>query len=77
MLARRFDNLAKIGIPPGAFSDQIHPPLKQLLQLAGQPEVVDSLVMVGYGVLVSRTQAPGLAKLFDQVHDVCLRDGIA
>ena len=33
--------------------------------------------MVGYGVLVSDAQAPGLAKRFDQSHDVRLRGGFA
>ena len=33
--------------------------------------------MVGYGVLVSDAQAPGLAKPFDQGHDVGLRDCVA
>ena len=37
----------------------------------------DGLIMVGYGVLVSDAQAPGLAKLFDQVQDMRLRNGVA
>jgi hypothetical protein len=36
-----------------------------------------SLIMVGYGVLVSDARAAGLAKLFDQVQDIRLRDGVA
>jgi hypothetical protein len=34
------------------------------------------LVMVGYSVLVSDAQKPGLTKLFEQVHDIRLRDRV-
>ena len=37
----------------------------------------DPLIMVGYGVLVSDAQAPGLAELFDQVQDMRFRNGVA
>ena len=46
-LVRRLDVLTKIGIPHRAFRDHIHPPLKQALQLVGQPEVKQVEAILG------------------------------